>query len=336
VRVEEAPGHDQAECGAGRVVVAVAEFPVLLDRLHALAPHGPDEEERHRRDGDDDSPELRAARERWRELREISRRFNSKLRESMLRETEMTFEHVLRENRGVNEFLNSDYTFLNQRLAEHYGISGVKGDAFQRVSLRDSARGGVLGMAGVLTTTSLATRTSPVLRGKWVLEQILGTPPPPPPPDVPELEAAKQAETELGLRKLLALHRSPSTCQSCHQKMDPIGLGLENFDAIGRWRTRYEEVPIDPTGVLVTGEAFQGPATLRKILRTKKKDFAENLSRRMLSYALGRGVQFKDYPTLEHLTEVLLAEDFNTKRLMEELVLSFPFRYKKSDLETNI
>jgi len=258
--------------------------------------------------------------------------FDEIMRKSMISEASYFFHHILTRSRNFLDLIDSDYTFVNESLAKIYGMKDIDGPDMRKVSLADPNRGGVLGMAGVLTTTSLPLRTSPVLRGKWVLEQVLGTPPPPPPPDVPELEAAKEAETELDLRELLMLHRSPSTCYACHQKMDPIGLGLENFDAIGRWRDAYGEGPIDASGMLASGESFNGPAELKQILLEKKKDFAENLSRRMLSYALGRGVRFQDYLTVQQLTHYLLENDFDTEGFMYELVMSFPFRYKKSDL----
>ncbi len=254
------------------------------------------------------------------------------LRKSMISEASYFFHYILTNSKNFLDLIDSDYTFVNESLARIYGIKGIEGPDMRKVSLEDPNRGGVLGMAGVLTTTSLPLRTSPVLRGKWVLEQVLGTPPPPPPPDVPELEAAKEADTELDLRELLMLHRSSSTCYACHQKMDPIGLGLENFDAIGRWRDAYGEVLIDASGMLVSGEPFNGPAELKQILLEKKEDFAENLSRRMLSYALGRGIRFQDYLTVKKLTNYLLENDFDTEGFMYELVMSFPFRYKKSDL----
>jgi hypothetical protein len=187
-------------------------------------------------------------------------------------------------------------------------------------------------MAGVLTATSLPTRTSPVLRGKWVLEQVLGTPPPPPPPDVPELEVSHDSSESIEtLRVVLERHREDPTCNSCHQAMDPIGLGLENFDAIGRWRTAYGKEMIDPSGVMETGETFQGPADLRKLLAGKKELFAKNFSEKMLSFALGRSLEFKDSPTIKELQQNLLKTDFDSKKLIIEIAKSYPFRYKKSD-----
>ena len=258
---------------------------------------------------------------------------NMALREAMYNEAIQYFYHVFTKSRNLLELIDSDYTYLNEQLSEHYGIPFVSGNEMRPVTLADRTRGGVLGMGAVLTVTSLPLRTSPVIRGKWVLEQVLGTPPPPPPPDVPELEEAKdQVENELDLRALLELHAGFPACSGCHQKMDPIGLGLENFDAIGRWREHYDGHPIDPSGVLMSGESFNGIAELKQILCEKKADFARNLSKKLLSYALGRGIVFKDTPTLDLLTNSMLENNFDSQSLMLELVMSYPFRYKRSDM----
>ncbi|MEZ4828791.1 MAG: DUF1592 domain-containing protein [Bacteroidia bacterium] len=259
--------------------------------------------------------------------------FDDALRSAMYQEVVQYFYHVFYRSRNLLDLIDSDYTFLNETLARHYGIEGVAGDEMRAVLLSDKSRGGVLGMGAVLTASSLPTRTSPVLRGKWVLEQMLGTPPPPPPPDVPELEDAKKSvKNELDLRELLSLHRAPSTCAGCHQKMAPIGLGLENFDAIGRWREKYGETPIDASGVLVTGQQFEGPAALKEILCEDREKFARNISRKLLSYALGRGVGFTDSPTINQMTESLTQNNFDSQELMLTLITSYPFHYKRSDM----
>ncbi len=263
---------------------------------------------------------------------EIFPEYNPALRDLMIEEVETFFSHVMLESQNLLELLDSDYSFLNRRLAEHYGISGVEHEEFQKVQFQSNARGGVLGMAGVLTATSHPTRTSPVLRGKWVLEQILGTPAPPPPPDVPELEESHDpAKGPQTLRALLIAHQEDPACSGCHQSMDPIGLGLENFDALGRWREVYGTEAIDASGVLKTGEAFNGPAELRSAILTKKELFAKNFSKKILSYALGRSLGFKDSPTINHLQETLLKNNFHSISFIREVVMSFPFRYKKSD-----
>jgi hypothetical protein len=258
--------------------------------------------------------------------------YTTELSNLMLKEVELFFNYVLLESNNLLDLIDSDYSFLNEQLASHYGIEGVEGPNMRRVEFTSNERGGILGMAGVLTATSLPNRTSPVLRGKWVLEQVLGTPPPPPPPDVPELDVGHDdGETVETLRAILERHREDPTCNSCHQAMDPIGLGLENFDAIGRWRTAYGAEEIDPSGIMESGEQFDGPAGLRKILVGKRELFAKTISKKMLSFALGRSLEFKDTPTIEHLQQNLLKSDFNCEELMIEIARSYPFRYKKSD-----
>ena len=250
----------------------------------------------------------------------------------MLNEVELFFNYVILESNNLLDLIDSKYTFLNEELAKHYGISNIEGSAMRKVEFTSDERGGILGMAGVLTATSLPTRTSPVLRGKWVLEQILGTPPSPPPADVPDLEVSQDStKPQETLRVVLERHRADPSCNSCHQAMDPIGLGLENFDAIGRWRNGYGEEMIDPSGIMESGEVFDGPADLRKILLGKKELFAKNVSKKMLSFALGRSLQFKDTPTIRHLQESLLETDFNSEQFILEITNCYPFRYKKSD-----
>jgi hypothetical protein len=253
------------------------------------------------------------------------------LRRAMYDEVVDFFHHVLTERQNFLDLLDSDYTFLNETLAEHYGVTGVKADSLVKVSLTDRRRGGVVGMGGVLMATSFPHRTSPVLRGKWVLEQLLGTPVAPPPPDVPEIEEAKKAKDELDLREVLTLHASKPACSGCHVKMDPIGFALENFDAVGRWREGYGDRPIDASGILPDGTSFEGPAELKQILLDRKAQFARNLSLKMLGFGLGRDMEFLDKNTVDALTEYLLKNDFQTVGFITELVSSFPFRYKKSD-----
>lgn len=263
---------------------------------------------------------------------ELYPEYSPMMRELMLAEVARYFNHVMLESQQLTDLLDSDYSFLNEPLAEHYGIEGVQGDSLQQVFFSSGERGGLLGMAAILRATSLPTRTSPVLRGKWVLEQILGTPAPPPPPNVPELEASHDStQGPQSLRVLLEKHREDPACSGCHNAMDPIGLGLENFDGLGRWREAYGELPIDPSGQLKSGEAFAGPAELKQILLSKQDLFARNFSKKMLSYALGRSLNFKDTPTIDALQESLLVNDFHTTTFLFDLVYSYPFRYKKSD-----
>jgi len=262
--------------------------------------------------------------------------FDKEIREALYKETVEYFYHVLTIGNDMMELINSNYAFLNEELANHYGIEGVSGTEFRKIILKDSSRGGVLGMGSVLTASSLPTRTSPVLRGKWVLEQLFGTSPPPPPEIVAELTEDKEAHDELGLRKILEIHRSDPACYSCHQKMDPLGLGLENYDAIGRWRTSYGQVNIDASGVLDDGRPFNGPRELKLLLMSEKKKIARNFSTVMLSYALGRGVLFTDEPAIRKLETCLLENNFNPELFITELVKSYTFRMKLNDFRTRV
>jgi hypothetical protein len=228
--------------------------------------------------------------------------FDDSLRAAMERETQLFFEAIMKEDRSVLDFLDSDYTFVNERLARLYGIAGVGGEQFQRVSLKGSQRGGLLTQASILTITSNPTRTSPVKRGKWILENILGTPPPPPPPDVPELKEGKEAVLSGTLRQRMEQHRANTLCASCHARMDPIGFGFENFDGIGAWREKDGSFPIDPAGKLVSGETFQGPGDLKQILLNRKKEeFLRCLSDRLLTYSLGRGLEYYDRNAVDQI-----------------------------------
>ncbi|WP_245576497.1 DUF1592 domain-containing protein [Flexithrix dorotheae] len=259
--------------------------------------------------------------------------FTTSLRHNMYKETVEYFYYVLTQSKNLLDLINSDYTFLNQELAAFYNIDGVKGKEFQKVGLIDKSRGGILGMGSVLTVTSLPLRTSPVLRGKWVLEEILGTSPPPPPPDAGELPEDEALHEDLGLRGLLEMHRSKPGCQSCHEKMDPLGLGLENFDLIGRWRDSYGKVPIDASGVLANGEVFNGPAELKELLLMEERKFARNISNRLLSYALGRSILFTDEPMLRKMEASLLENNFNPDNVIVELVKGYVFRLKIKDFQ---
>lgn len=249
--------------------------------------------------------------------------FDAELRDSMYRETELVFDAILREDRSVLDFLDADFTFVNERLAKHYGIEGVSGKNFQRVKLPENRRG-VLTHGSILTLTSNPTRTSPVKRGKWVMEQILGTPPPPAPADVPEFDENPK-ELKGSLRQRLEQHRVNPGCAVCHNKMDPLGFAFENFDAIGAWRTKDGEFAIDPSGVLPDGKAFKTPAELIQLLKSKKELFSRNLSEKMLVYALGRGVEYYDKCALDKITAALDKNDYRFSTLVIEIVRSEPF-----------
>ncbi|MBT4622797.1 MAG: DUF1592 domain-containing protein [Verrucomicrobia bacterium] len=258
--------------------------------------------------------------------------FDDTLRLAMKRETEMFFGALMREDRSVLELIDSDFTYLNERLAKHYGIDGVEGSDFQRVSLaKGSGRGGILTHASILTITSNSTRTSPVLRGKWILEQILGTPPPPPPPDVEELEEDEEAITSGSLRERLEKHREKTECATCHSKMDPLGFALENFDGIGAWRDVDGKFPIDPSGELPTGEEISGPDGLKKVLKSRET-FIRTLSEKLLTFSLGRGLEYFDKCAVDEICRELKANNYRFSALLGGVVNSKPFRY--SNLQT--
>jgi hypothetical protein len=261
--------------------------------------------------------------------------YDAKLRAAMARETELLFETVLREDRSVFEFLTADYTFVNERLARHYGIAGVTGDAFQRVSLKGQPRAGVLTHASILTLTSNPTRTSPVKRGKWVLENLLATPPPPPAPNVPELEDQKALTGTL--RQKMEQHRANPTCASCHTKMDAIGFGLENYDAIGAFRAQDAGAAIDPSGELSAAEKFQGPVDLAKLLATKKQeDYIRCLAEKMLTYALGRGLEYYDRNTVKAIADGLAKRRHSFSGLVLEVVNSVPFQKRRGEGDAHV
>ncbi len=264
--------------------------------------------------------------------------FDETLRRAMREESEALFRHIMREDRSILDFLISDYTFMNERLAKHYGVPEIEGEQFRLVSLEGKRPGGVITHAGVLTLTSDPTRTSPVKRGKWVLEQILGTPPPPPPPDVPALpeaapepkegEAAAERPEELTLRQRLEVHLIRDDCRSCHNRMDPIGLGLENFNAIGAWRDREGTHPIDASGSLPDGASFDGPEELIALLAEKSHLFRICLTEKMLTYALGRGLEYNDRCTVQAVCEKLESNGDRFSTLIVEIVKSAPFRLR--------
>lgn len=254
--------------------------------------------------------------------------FDDNLRQALRRETELFFESILREDRSVLELMTADYTFVNERLARHYGIPGVYGDRFRRVRVTDENRRGLLGHGSILTVTSYATRTSPVLRGKWILENLLGTPPPPPPPDVPDLEDSTATQS-LSMRERLAEHRKNPACASCHARMDPLGFALENFDAVGRWRTwGADGKVIDASDTLPDGTAFSGPAELREALVARPYAFVETLTKKLLTYALGRGLEHYDMPVVRDIVRQAAAQDYRFSVLISAIVLSDPFRMK--------
>lgn len=276
--------------------------------------------------------------------------FNERLRTAMLQETELFFESVLREDRSILELLDSDYTFLNEPLARHYGIADtqgnrvgqkperpggqpIRGEEFRRVTLQGRTRGGLLTQASVLTVTSNPTRTSPVKRGRWVLEQILGEPPPPPPPQVPELPNDAQAVASASLRQRMEAHRQNPSCANCHAKMDPIGFALENYDAIGAFRTQDGKFDIDASGRFPDGRTFRGAEDLKSILQAQQPAFCRCLAEKMLTYALGRGLEHYDRPTIDRIASALEGDHQRFSRLVVEIVKSDPFRLRRGSTE---
>ena len=256
--------------------------------------------------------------------------WDPELRDAMKTETRLFFETVLRENRPLSEFLDAKYTFLNERLAKHYGISGVTGGDFRRVELVGDQRGGILSQASVLTVSSYPTRTSPVIRGKYVLQNILGTPPPPPPPDVPALDEAAVGASG-SMRQQLEKHRANATCASCHSRMDPLGFGLENYDALGKWRTLDGKFPIDSSGTLPDGKTFSSPAEMKTILKAQLPDFSRCLIEKMLTYALGRGLERYDRRTVDELNRNLAASNYQFQTLIHGVVQSLPFQSRRGE-----
>jgi mono/diheme cytochrome c family protein len=256
--------------------------------------------------------------------------FDDELAAAMREETVHFFDAIVREDRSLLEVIDADYTFVNERLAAHYKIDGVKGPQMRRVKLDDPARGGVLGHAGILTVTSFPHRTSPVLRGRWILEELLGAEVPPPPPDVPVLNEGRRGKPQtMTLREQLEKHRSKTECASCHARMDPLGFGLENFDALGRWRTEQGGKPVDSSGVLPTGEEFSGPTELKKLLLEKRRtEFLQNLCRKALGYALGREVKRPDMVVVHDCVKSLEQGQFRASSLLEAVVLSYPFSHR--------
>jgi hypothetical protein len=256
--------------------------------------------------------------------------FDGKITQDMRRETEALFRHVLRENLPVRTLLDADFTFINQRLAKHYGIAGVEGGEFRRVSLEGTPRRGILNHASILTLTSYPTRTSPVLRGKFILENILDTPPPPPPPNIPQLEAPENRGDTLSLREQMERHRNDPACSSCHALMDPIGFGLENFDGVGAWRDDEHKRPIDPSGTLATGESFVTAEELRRILAVEyEPQFRRALASKLLTYALGRGTDWFDRPAMDGIVMRASADGGRFQTLIRAVVESVPFQYRR-------
>jgi hypothetical protein len=275
----------------------------------------------------------------WLELRNLDSvqpdadefpQFDEQLRQAMYTETRMFFQSVVQEDRSILDFLNGKYTFVNERLADFYGIPGIRGDQFRRVDLDGTERSGVLTQASVLLITSYPTRTSPVLRGKWILENVLNTPPPPPPPGVGSIDGQSGVVTGT-MRQQMEKHRANPACAGCHTRMDPLGFALENYNAIGAWRTHDGTLPVDASGILPNGATFNGPAELKKILASNRDAFANCLTEKLLTYALGRGLNGYDRPAIKKIVSTLAANEYRFSSLIDGIVESTPFEMGRGD-----
>jgi hypothetical protein len=257
--------------------------------------------------------------------------FGDNLKQDLRRETEMFFQSILRENRSVLDLLTADYTFVNERLAKHYGFPNVYGSHFRRVKIADPNRRGLLGQGSILTVTSLADRTSVVGRGKWILENILGAPPPPPPmvvPPLPERESKAEGKI-LTLRERMEQHRANPTCASCHARMDPLGFALENYDATGQWRTRDGSTVIDASAILPDGTKFEGPNGLRTMLVGQSEQVVTAVTEKLLIYALGRGVEYYDAPAVRKIVREAAGSGYSLQSLVLGVAKSTPMRMRK-------
>ena len=255
--------------------------------------------------------------------------FDEALRQSFLQETNLFFQSVLHEDRSVLDLLAANYTYLNQRLAEHYGIPNIYGSQFRRVALTDTNRGGLLGQGSILTVTSYPNRTSVVQRGKWILETLLGTPPPPPPPNIPALKAQNSEGKLLTSREQMEQHRTDAACASCHARMDPLGFALENYDGVGKWRVQDGSAVIDASGKLPSGTEFTGPAGLKQALLNGHRDeYLQTVTEKLLMYALGRGLEYYDKPAVRSIVREAARDDYRLSSLITAIVTSTPFQMR--------
>ncbi len=278
--------------------------------------------------------------DQWLYLRELknqrpeAKEFNDNLRQSFRRETELLLDSILREDRSVIDLLNADYTFVDEALAKHYGIPNVRGTRFQRVPVQDEARRGLLGQSSFLLVTSVANRTSPVARGKWVLENLMGTPAPLPPPNVPPLDTGASAQQAASVRQRMEEHRKNPACAACHKIMDPIGFSLENFDLIGRYRTSDGGIPIDASGQLVDGTKLDGPASLRLALLSRSGVFVQTMTEKLLTYGTGRALKYYDMPVVRSIAREAARNDNRFSSLIVGIVKSDPFQMRVKQQET--
>ena len=256
--------------------------------------------------------------------------FDDNLRFAFQTEIDQFLDAQLKEDHSIVDLLTSNETFLNEQLARHYGIQGVYGTHFRKVTLTDSNRFGLLGKAAVLAVTSYSTRTAPTIRGKWLLENMLAAPVPAPPPNIPALEASAPEGKVLSVREMLETHRANTVCASCHARMDPLGLSLENFDAIGQWRTMDAGKPIDASGVLLDGTKVHGPAELRQALVAQKEQFVRTVTGKLLTYTLGRGIEYYDEPAIRAIVRDAAASDYRWSAVISGIVKSAPFQMRRA------
>jgi hypothetical protein len=263
--------------------------------------------------------------------------FDDNLRKALDQEMNLFVASIMQENRPLTDLLDANYTFLNERLARHYGIRGVPGERFRRVTLpADSPRAGLLGKGALLMSTSYANRTSPVIRGKWILENVFGSPPPAPPPNVPLLVEERDPKKVLPMREQMAAHRKNPVCASCHAQMDQLGFALENFDAIGEWRDIYPSgARVDASGVMPDGSSFGGPADLYKLLRSHSDQFLTTAIEKLLTYALGRGLEASDMPAVRAIKRGAAADGYRFASLIQQIAVSTPFTQRMSVSITN-
>jgi hypothetical protein len=256
--------------------------------------------------------------------------FDDNLRTAFEKETSLFFESMLREDRSALDLLKADYTYLNERLARHYGVTGVYGSNFRRVPVTNEMRQGLLGQGSILTVTSRSARTSPVLRGKWVLENLLGTPPPPPPPGVPPLEEKGEKAANRSMRERMTDHQTNPVCSNCHSRMDPIGFALDTFNAIGQWRTEDNGAKIDTAVTLLDGTKFTGADGLKKVLLSKPDQFVDTLTVKLMTYALGRELEYYDLPTVRKIVQDAKAKNYKFSAIISGIVKSTPFQMRRT------
>jgi hypothetical protein len=256
--------------------------------------------------------------------------FDDNLRSAFVRETELFLDDQLKADNSVVDLLTSPFTFVNEQLARHYGIADVYGSHFRRVTLADENRWGLLGKASVLAVTSYPTRTAPTIRGKWLLENILSAPVPPPPPNVNTNLDESQTATPTSVRGMLERHRANPACASCHARMDPLGFSLENFDALGQWRTKDADAPIDASGVLLDGTTVNGPAALRRALVAQQEQFVRTVTGKLLTYAIGREMEYYDTPAIRAIVRAGAADDYRWSSMIAAIIRSAPFQMRRS------